>query len=247
MTVTNQNRIKTYVILHGALEVAVETGVLAKNPLPSRETCGIDKDVRESEMRYLTATQARGLVASIDGEEQLLTDFMISTGARVSEAIEIRVGDLDLARGVVLISRSATESHGHIEVKGTKNGKGRVVPLPAGLRDRLREHLNEAGRRFESDALVFQTSGGHQVRPSNFRHRTLTRASERAGLERVRPHDLRSTFASLCAHAGVDIYRVSRWLGHGSIAVTEKRYLGLFQQGSEDASAIDAVMSEVAR
>ena len=54
----------------------------------------------------------------------------------------------------MLISRSATESQGHIEVKSTKSSKGRVVPLPTGLRDRLREHLNETGRRFLPDELV---------------------------------------------------------------------------------------------
>ena len=147
----------------------------------------------------------------------------------------------------MLISRSATESQGHIEVKGTKSSKGRVVPLPAGLRDRLREHLNETGRRFLPDELVLQTVHGHQIRPSNFRHRTLARASERVGLERLTPRDLRSTFASLCAQPRRHLHGV-RWLGHGSVAITEQRYLGLFQQGSEDASAIDGLLrEEVAR
>lgn len=92
--------------------------------------------------------------------------------------------DLDLTRGVVVISRSATESHGAIDVKSTKSGKGCEVPLPTILRDQLRDHLNDTGRRVAPDKLVFQTRRGHQIRPSTYRNRTLAHASKGAGLER---------------------------------------------------------------
>jgi integrase len=237
---------KVFMILQAFLNKAVRLNKIARNPLPDRETLGLPKggSGRQSDLRYLTADETARLIAEIDGEERLLADFMVKTGTRVGEAIETRVGDLDLGRGTVKISRSATESHGVIEVKSTKSRKARVIPLPASLRDALREHLNASGRRFDPEALVFQTVQGHQIRPSNLRNRTLAGASKRAGIAKVTPHVLRSTFASLNAHAGVDIYKVSRWLGHGSVRITEQRYVGMFQQGSEDAAAIDGILNQ---
>jgi hypothetical protein len=52
-----------------------------------------------------------------------------------------------------------------------------------------------------------------------------------AGLGRVRFHDLRHTYASLMAHQGEDLYRVSKWMGHSTIAITADLYTHLFQGG----------------
>lgn len=50
----------------------------------------------------------------------------------------------------------------------------------------------------------------------------------------LRFHDLRHTYASLMAHHGEDIHRVSKWMGHSTIAITADLYTHLFQE--EDAS-----------
>ena len=58
------------------------------------------------------------------------------------------------------------------------------------------------------------------------------------GLEPLRFHDLRHTFASLCAEAGVPMVKVSRWMGHGSIVTTDSVYAHLFADHTDDLAKL---------
>ncbi len=68
----------------------------------------------------------------------------------------------------------------------------------------------------------------------------LQRALDRAGLEDIRPHDLRRSYASLLANAGVDIYQIKDLLGHSSVAVTQQSYAHLQQSTLRTASEVVA-------
>lgn len=57
-------------------------------------------------------------------------------------------------------------------------------------------------------------------------------------------HDMRHTYAALSLAAGVDIFTVSRRMGHSSITVTSDRYGHLYQGRSDDAGAIDGLLEE---
>ena len=51
---------------------------------------------------------------------------------------------------------------------------------------------------------------------------------KRAGIEKdISPHTLRNNFAKRCLMSGMDIYTLSKILGHSSVTVTEKAYLDL--------------------
>ena len=56
---------------------------------------------------------------------------------------------------------------------------------------------------------------------------------ERLGLPAVRWHDLRHFYASACAAAGIDIRKVSRWMGHDSVNTTDSIYTHLFNGDHE--------------
>jgi len=53
-------------------------------------------------------------------------------------------------------------------------------------------------------------------------------ALKRAGLEGVRFHDLRHTFASMMFAAGVEVFKVSRWMSHANISTTDSIYAHLY-------------------
>ncbi len=102
--------------------------------------------------------------------------------------------------------------------------------------------------------------------PSTFYRRTFCPAAVRVGLHlrpvvdrrgeplsrkdgqpvlvsAVRFHDLRHTAASLWANAGIDMFRVSRWLGHASLAITDSVYAHLFKTDhAADAHALTAFL-----
>jgi len=75
-------------------------------------------------------------------------------------------------------------------------------------------------------------------------------ALQRLGLPAVRWHDLRHFYASACAAAGIEIRKVSRWMGHANINTTDSIHTHLFNVSHDaDMDALDAVSarSEVRR
>ncbi len=115
----------------------------------------------------------------------------------------------------------------------TDAGVRQVDMLPT-LRDELLS-LKAVARRAEANGLVFPTATGHRHGPSNIRRRVLapavTRANERladAGEvplpERLTPHKLRHTFASLLVALGVDPGSVMDQLDHTDPAFTLRVY-----------------------
>ncbi|MHC4322256.1 MAG: tyrosine-type recombinase/integrase [Planctomycetota bacterium] len=54
------------------------------------------------------------------------------------------------------------------------------------------------------------------------RPRAFRRTAKNAGIEDFRFHDLRHTFATRSAQAGVDLYKISKLLGHKDIKMTQR-------------------------
>lgn len=82
-------------------------------------------------------------------------------------------------------------------------------------------------RYVESDYLFPVKATGQSLEISTF-ETTFKKYITRSGIEKdVSPHALRNNFAKRCIMAGMDIYTLSRILGHSSVTVTEKAYLDL--------------------
>ena len=84
---------------------------------------------------------------------------------------------------------------------------------------------------------------GSPIRPWNF-GAAFADLVRRAGVTRIRLHDLRDTHVSLAAKAGVPIEVLSRRLGHSSIGITMDRYLVVYKE--RDRAAADAFAALVA-
>ena len=105
-----------------------------------------------------------------------------------------------------------------------KTHERRQVPLPAFLCEPL-GRLMEAKAR---DALLFTTTTGSPLDRGNWSQRVLDAACREAGIDRITPHDLRHTAASLAVASGANVKGVQRMLGHSSAALTLDTYAGLF-------------------
>ena len=64
----------------------------------------------------------------------------------------------------------------------------------------------------------------------------LAQGAERAKIPRITPHALRHTFGTRWLQAGGDIYKLSKILGHSSVAVTEQHYAHLLKEDLVAAS-----------
>jgi site-specific recombinase XerD len=137
------------------------------------------------------------------------------TGLRISEALGLRLHDVDLERGT-------------LRVRGTKTRTSdRTVGIDRMTAAHLRDWLDvraeigipPVGHIF---CCISRHERGNPVKPAQTRQK-LHRLGEKANLsKRVHPHGLRHTFASELADEGVDIRIVSRALGHSNVAITSR-------------------------
>jgi integrase len=194
-------------------------------------------------MRVLEAEQVNALAAAVAERYQALILTLATKGLRIGEAAALQVGDLDLLRGRLTISRTLTEVAGRLTAGPPKTAAGaRTASLPPFLRDALTVHLATFSDPTDPAAPVFTMAGGGPIRPNNFRKRVFAPAVLTAGLDPdLTPHDLRDTAATLALAAGASIKEVSNQLGHSNPAVTLSRYTGVLQSMSARTDeALDA-------
>ncbi len=86
----------------------------------------------------LTRTEARALLAAMEGTRWLMASLLYGTGMRLMECVRLRIQDLDFR-------------YRQIMVRNAKGAKDRVVPLPQALRAPLRAHLKVVRALFEAD------------------------------------------------------------------------------------------------
>jgi integrase len=150
----------------------------------------------------------------------------IKTGMRLGELRALQSQDVDLVAGKVTVCRSLWK-HDH---EGTpKNGRTRVVDLPASAIAALKEHRHLRGAR------AFLNLDGDDYTIGEWRA-ALYRACRRAGLREIGWHVLRHTFASHLVMRGEPLKVVSELLGHSTITMTN-RYAHLAPGATRSAVA----------
>lgn len=214
-------------VLAGVLDTAVKDGRIPKNVargagnLPRKET----KKIR----RYLThAEVVRFAGATASPAQATLVVLLGYTGLRWGEAIGLRVRDLNMLRRRVHVNQAAVEVDGVIRVGPPKNWEKRAVPFPPFLAEPL-ARLCEGKA---PDDLVFSDAAGAFLRRPKTSEGTSSwflSALTEAGIERLTPHDLRHTAASLAISSGAHVKAVQRMLGHKSAAMTLDTYADLFE------------------
>jgi integrase/recombinase XerD len=137
-----------------------------------------------------------------------LLEFLYGVGARISEAVDLNVGDLNLDSELV-------------RLRG-KGGKERIVPIGSHAVKAIKAYLVRGRPALagpQSQALFLNARGGRLSRQSAWA--ILKAAAARAGLNQISPHTLRHSFATHLLENGADIRVVQELLGHSSIATTQ--------------------------
>jgi integrase len=163
------------------------------------------REPQQAPLAYYTPQQIEKLADAMgtDGEAVRVSAY---AGLRLGELLALRWEDVNLDGEVLTIQRAISAG---VE-SSTKSGRVRQVPLPDQASDAL-------GRLGPSTGRVFN------IDPSTLRRR-YRRAQQAHGLAPLRWHDLRHTYGSLLAAAGVDLVSIKDAMGHSSLT-TNGRYL----------------------
>ena len=125
-----------------------------------------------------------------------------------------------MERGSLRVRRQIARINGAVVEAPLKTKNAyRTLPLAKDTVDVLMQQKKKVG----SSPWVFPGSTGGPMSPDSVLH-MLHRVLKRAGLPRVRFHDLRHTFATLALQNGVDVKTVSGMLGHFSAGFTLDTY-----------------------
>lgn len=211
--------LRAHGVLLGILNDAVKLKRLGSNPAAGLE----DLPVKTRRGRiYLTADDVHRLAAEA-GEHGPLVLLLGFTGIRWGEAIALRVKHVQFLRRRLLVSDNAVQL-GVDHAEGNPKGKAaREVPVPQFVLDRLAVICTGKG----PEDLLFSADGSYLPRPKSTRG-WFAGAVKRAGVQKITPHDLRHTAASLAVSAGANVLALQRMLGHRSAKVTLDTYADLF-------------------
>ncbi len=182
-------------------------------------------------LRFLSVEEMQSLVSVCDEHLRPIVVTALHTGMRRGELLGLRWEQIDL-------------QHGFITLTETKNGEGRQIPID----QTLRETINRLPRRFvekdgKRELLPYVFHDAKTLKPYASVKHSFTSALKRSGISDFHFHDLRHTFASQLAMAGVDLATIKELLGHKTIAMT-LRYAHLAPAHRTKAvSILDSVLS----
>jgi integrase len=236
---------RVYVILGAALDDAVKSDRIRSNPVRKLPSPTFERTERTT----WTVDEINAFLDAVSGDRHApLYGFAIATGLRQGELLGLRWVDVDQPAGVIRVVRQWTRTGTFTDAK-TAAGR-RVVglgdlgrwALASQEGQQRRDKLVSGGRWANLDGLVFTDQLGAPLH-----HRTVWSAFQvrvdRAGVRRIRFHDLRHAFATLLFDDGEELGAIAAALGHTSVDTTKRVYAHLLpKRARATASRIDAAL-----
>lgn len=170
----------------------------------------------------LSLTEVESLLSAVIGEDSLalrdraLLEFLYATGARISEACDLNLDDLDLNSRVVRLFG--------------KGSKERVVPFGRTAETQLRAYLGIGGRemlapeywaRQGDREAVFLTNKGRRLNRQKAWNIVRDTGVNAGIAQELSPHVLRHSCATHMLEHGADLRIVQEMLGHATISTTQ--------------------------
>jgi len=222
-TVRNINQ-----VISSAMDLAVAQKIILENPT---NACSLPR-VEHKEMQTISAEQLQAFLEEAKRSDVYEMYYIeLSTGLRRGELLGLKWEDIDMKQGIIRVRRQVSRIDGKIVEAPlkTKNSYRAVTISPQAV------EVLKAQKEKADDEYVFPSPKGGPISPdsvNNMLHRVL----DRAGIPRVRFHDMRHTFATLALQNGVDIKTVSGMLGHFSAGFTLDTYAHVTTAAQKEAA-----------
>lgn len=195
--------------LRGFYKFLMFDGHIAKNPAEDLDAPQkgfyLPKFLNQDEMENLLR------VPDVSGEiglrDRAILELMYACGLRVSEAVELKIPDIELDAGI-------------LTCRG-KGGKTRKVPVGASAVEWLKSYLVWRRKKENTEIRnLFVTLSGKPLTRQTI-YGFIREYAERIGLEGVSPHTLRHSFATHLIQNSADVRSVQQMLGHADISTTQ--------------------------
>lgn len=204
------------IILNDMFNKAIDNDICNKNPVVNTR---LQSTYKKKEKKTLNLKQREKAIkwAIKNGYIDILT--VLKTGIRRGELLGLRWCDIDLENKTIIINQSISppaKKGCNIDYELKSKSSHRQIPIDQELTDCLKLLPRDS-------ELVFQCSNanayGKRVKS------VLMKMSEECGLPYLTLHELRHTYGTVLREKGVDIYSISKLMGHSSIEVTAQRYV----------------------
>ncbi len=226
---------KVFVTLNAILDYAVKVRCLEHNPaiyVDRPSGGGVHDAEANGQMNVFNPDQIRMLLDAADtGRDKILYMTAVLTGMRQGELLGLKWDDIDWANCQIQVRRSY--NHGEFYEPKTKTSKRRIDLAPELVHELKKWNL--ACPKGELN-LVFPTTTGTTDDAVNMLKRRFFPALDRAGLHRIRFHDLRHTYASLLIDQGEHPKYIQVQMGHSSIKITMDIYGHLMNSVNREAA-----------
>jgi integrase len=210
--------------LSGIFEYAIDDELLEKNPVTGLiRRLHLERGESE-QIKVITREQVDAVLSVCDREQYCFFLTAFRTGMRRGELLALEWNDIDFERGRILVNKSCRRG----VLSKTKTGKKRYVEMSAHLAETLkglyRRRKQEAldRRKRKPFPVIFHRKGKYLSQTTL--ERTFKRLLKKAGVPKIRVHDIRHTYASLLLSQGVTPVYVKDQMGHDSIRTTVDIY-----------------------
>lgn len=223
----------------------------------------LDKAVQEGEMLFnpchsvYIPSQIKIEVQALEQEEQdkleshitnnfmpnspLMTKVAMYAGLRNGEVCALKVKDINLVKGLINVDKTLYRTRTmndktEIVVSKTKNKRQRFVPIPDELKQDLQKYIDSMPVDMKNDPeqFLFVNKRGKPLEPRRLLYH-FKKLLKEAGLQNIRFHNLRHTFATRCLECGIELKIVSKILGHSTIQITADLYTHVTNRAMQKA------------
>ncbi len=240
-----------HAIMREALDFAVRHQLVVRNVA---DVIDAPRFARKEMATWSPDEIQRFLAVTADHAYSPIWLLYITTGLRRGEGLGLRWRDVDFTTGRLNVVQSVVDVGGHACIQEPKTAAARrIVRLSPACVMALREHrTRQVARRLVAPTwaehdLIFTTDDGGPINPRNLA-RAFDLLQSKAGVTRIRVHDLRHTHATLLFNDGQNVKMISQRLGHSDVSITLSVYAHLAPDAQDIAAAsIDGLIFRTAR
>jgi integrase len=226
---TASSVLKRHANIHKALDYAVMSGIIEKNPsdyvvLPKKKKF-IGKFYDEKQLNKLFEVAADYPIESV----VKLTGYY---GFRRSEVLGLRWSAVDFDNGTIIVENTVVSVGGKsLEDETTKTKSShRTLPLDSNMKKYLKQLKSKQlenklfyGNTYLDNNFICKWDNGQPFKPDYVTH-TFKRILDENKLPEIRFHDLRHSSASILLKLGFTLKEIQEWLGHSDISTTSNIY-----------------------